>query len=203
MPVDYEKLAEAGAIMGSGGMVVMDEDTCMVDIARYFVDFTQRESCGKCVPCRLGTRQMLSILDRITQGAGRPEDPALLEEIGRAVGSGSLCGLGQTAPNPVLTTLRYFGDEYDAHVRQRRCPAGACRALRSFSIDPEKCICCGRCARECPAACISGKAGKAPARAGDDQTKRGVGEPFSIDSAACVKCGKCFEVCPADAVVRG
>ncbi|MHC4714732.1 MAG: NADH-ubiquinone oxidoreductase-F iron-sulfur binding region domain-containing protein, partial [Planctomycetota bacterium] len=192
--VDYETLAKAGSIMGSGGMVVMDEDTCMVDVARYFIEFTQAESCGKCVPCRLGTGQMLSILDGITSGRGRSEDLALLEEIAETVKLGSLCGLGQTAPNPVLTTLKYFGDEYRAHVEEGRCPAGVCQGLIRFVIDDEKCICCGKCAKACPVACISGKVGKAPAKAGEEDRAAGnVGEPFVIAVEACVKCGNCLE----------
>ena len=201
--VDYDNLAQAGSIMGSGGMVVMDEDTCMVDVARYFIEFTKSESCGKCAPCRLGTRQMLGILDRITTGAGKPDDLDLLQEIGAAVKQGALCGLGQTAPNPVLTTLRYFRDEYDAHVLESRCPAGACRALVTFEIDPDLCICCGRCSRGCPVDCITGKVGKAPAKATDaDRAKGKAGEPFVIDRNACTKCGACFSVCPVGAVLR-
>ncbi|MFO7957516.1 MAG: NADH-ubiquinone oxidoreductase-F iron-sulfur binding region domain-containing protein [Candidatus Brocadiia bacterium] len=200
MPVDYEKLAQAGSIMGSGGMVVMDEDTCMVDIARYFIEFTHDESCGKCVPCRLGTRQMLNMLNDIRTGRGEI-DP--LVEIGEAVKLGALCGLGQTAPNPVLTTVRYFRDEYEAHIRDGRCPAGVCQELISFSIDPEVCICCGRCARECPADCISGEAGKPPAKATREDREQGkVGEPFRIDQKACIQCGTCLEVCPVGAVER-
>jgi NADH:ubiquinone oxidoreductase subunit F (NADH-binding)/NAD-dependent dihydropyrimidine dehydrogenase PreA subunit/(2Fe-2S) ferredoxin len=200
MPVDYEKLAEAGSIMGSGGMVVMDEDTCMVDIARYFIEFTHDESCGKCVPCRLGTRQMLNMLNDIRTGRGEIEP---LVEIGEAVKLGALCGLGQTAPNPVLTTVRYFRDEYEAHIREGRCPAGVCEELTSFSIDPEVCICCGRCARECPADCISGQTGKPPAKATREDREQGkVGEPFRIDQEACVQCGTCLEVCPVGAVEK-
>ena len=206
MPVDYEKLAEAGSIMGSGGMVVMDEDTCMVDIARYFVEFTQNESCGKCVPCRLGTKQMLGILCRIASGSGKTEDIDLLLEVGSAVKQGALCGLGQTAPNPVLSTIRYFRDEYEAHIRDKHCPAGVCTALITFTIDPKTCICCGRCAKECPVDCISGKKGKPPAKAMKDtragKKKGKVGEPFVIDQEVCIKCGNCFDVCPVDAVKR-
>ena len=203
LQVDYENLAQAGSIMGSGGMVVMAEDTCMVDIARYFIDFTQSESCGKCAPCRLGTRQMLSILTHISSGEGEPGDIELLEEIGESVKLGSLCGLGQTAPNPVLTTSRYFRGEYEAHVNDRRCPAGVCTPLLTFSIDPELCLCCGRCARDCPVECISGKKGKPPAKATDKDRGEGkVGEPFVIHRDRCTKCGTCFEACPAGAVKR-
>lgn len=185
MPVDYEKLTEAGAIMGSGGMVVMDEDICMVDIARYFVEFTQNESCGKCVPCRLGTKQMLQILNRITKGEGRPEDIELLLEIGSAVKQGSLCGLGQTAPNPVLTTLRYFRNEYEAHIRDRKCPAKVCKPLLTYSIDPDACTGCTACARACPVSVITGE-------------KKKIHE---IDQDKCIRCGACLETCKFDAVV--
>jgi len=201
--VDYESLDKAGSIMGSGGMVVMDEETCMVDVAKYFIQFTQSESCGKCVPCRLGTRQMMMILEKITADKGKPEDLDLLREIATAVKQGALCGLGQTAPNPVLTTLRYFHDEYEAHIRDRRCPAGVCEALMEFTIDPGVCICCGRCAKGCPVDCISGKPGKAPAKATpEDKAKGKVGEPFIIDQETCIKCGACFDVCPVDAVTK-
>jgi len=185
-PVDYEKLGEAGAIMGSGGLVVMDEDTCMVEIARYFIEFTQKESCGKCVPCRLGTHQMLQILRDITRGNGRPEDVALLQEIGESVKLGSLCGLGQTAPNPVLTTVRYFADEYEAHINDLSCPARACEQMITYSILPDTCIGCGACLRACPANAIAGE-------------KK---EPHVIDQATCVKCGACFDVCKFDAVLK-
>jgi NADP-reducing hydrogenase subunit HndC len=154
LPVDYESLTQAGSIMGSGGMVVMDEDTCMVDVARYFLSFTQDESCGKCVPCRLGTKQMLDILNDITQGKGKPEDIDLLQSLGKQIKAGSLCGLGQTAPNPVLTTLRYFDDEYEAHIKEKRCPAMVCTELISYyilpDIDQDKCIRCGTCLDVCP-----------------------------------------------------
>ena len=203
LPVDYDTLAAAGSIMGSGGMVVMDEETCMVDVARYFIEFTKSESCGKCTPCRLGTQQMALILNRICEGNGKLEDTELLSEIGETVKKGALCGLGQTAPNPVLTTLRYFRDEYDAHILERRCPAGVCRALLTFDIGREKCICCGRCAKECPVDCITGKKGKAPAKAtAEDKAAGKVGEPFMIDQEACIKCGTCLEVCPVGAVTK-
>ena len=179
-PIDYESLKAAGSIMGSGGMVVMDEDTCMVDVARYFLDFTQKESCGNCVPCRLGTKQMLNILEDITQGKGRPEDIDLLLDLGAGVTSGSLCGLGQTAPNPVLTTIRYFRDEYEAHIFDRACPAGNCRELISYRISPDLCVGCPVCKKVCPGDAISGE-------------HKGV---HVIDQSACTQCGMCYEVCP-------
>jgi len=186
-PVDFESIQATGAIMGSGGMVVMDETTCMVDIARFFLDFTQKESCGKCVQCRVGTRRMLEILERICEGRGREDDLALLEEIAHKVKEASLCGLGQSAPNPVLTTLRYFRGEYEAHINEKKCPAGKCRALVTYRIDPDRCLGCGRCARKCPAGCISGEKKK----------------PHTIDTERCIKCGACLQACPerAGAVV--
>jgi NADH:ubiquinone oxidoreductase subunit F (NADH-binding)/(2Fe-2S) ferredoxin/ferredoxin len=178
--VDFESLTEAGSMMGSGGMVVMDEDTCMVDVARYFLSFTQAESCGKCVPCRIGTKQMLDILRRICRGEGRKEDIALLQTLSEQIKAGSLCALGQTAPNPVLTTLRYFMDEYKAHVEEKRCPAGVCTDLISYYILPDKCQGCGLCAKECPTQAVIGG-------------KRMV---HIIDQDKCVKCGNCLEICP-------
>jgi NADP-reducing hydrogenase subunit HndC len=185
VPIDFESLQELGAIMGSGGMVVCDEDTCMVEFARYFMDFVQQESCGKCVPCRLGTRAMLEVLTAITQGRGREGDVAYLEELAKQIRESSLCGLGQTAPNPVLSTIRYFRDEYEAHIRDKRCPAHVCRALVHYSVDAEKCTGCGRCLRNCPAEAISG-------------TKK---EPHTIDQEKCIKCGSCYELCKFDAIV--
>lgn len=179
-PVDFESLTAAGSIMGSGGMVVMDEDTCMVDIARYFLDFTRKESCGECVPCRLGTKQMLDILEDITQGKGKPEDIDLLVELGEAVKLGSLCGLGQTAPNPVLTTIRYFRKEYEAHINEKRCPAKVCKALISYRIWPDKCKGCMLCLKVCPAEAITGERKQV----------------HVIDQSKCTKCGMCFERCP-------
>ena len=188
LPVDYESLAKAGSIMGSGGMVVMDEDTCMVDVARYFISFTQVESCGKCVPCRLGTKQMLDILEDITKGEGRIEDIDLLLDLAEQVKAGSLCALGGTAPNPVITTLRYFRDEYEEHITEKRCRALSCQSLISFYIDPEKCQGCMICARNCSVEAIAGD-------------KRMV---HVIDQDKCIKCRVCLDVCPPkfDAVVK-
>ena len=178
--VDYESLTQAGSIMGSGGMIIADEDTCMVDLARYFLSFVQAESCGKCVPCREGSEEMLNVLERITRGEGEAEDIEYLEWLAQLVKSGSLCGLGQTAPNPVLTTLRYFRDEYEAHVNEKRCPALACTELISFYILPDKCEGCVICLRECPVEAITGG-------------KRMV---HVIDQSKCSKCGTCLSVCP-------
>jgi len=184
LSVDYESLAAAGSIMGSGGMVVMDEDTCMVDIAHYFLSFTQNESCGKCMPCRYGTKQMLDILEDIRQGRGSAGDLELLETLSTAIKKGSLCGLGQTAPNPVLTTLRYFRDEYESHVTDQKCRAGVCKALFHYEIDPEKCNGCGACRRRCPSEAILG-----------DKKKT-----HTIDTAKCIQCGECYQACKFDAV---
>ncbi|MFO7995652.1 MAG: NADH-ubiquinone oxidoreductase-F iron-sulfur binding region domain-containing protein, partial [Dehalococcoidia bacterium] len=181
LPVDYESLAQAGAIMGSGGMVVTDEDTCMVDITKFFLTFTQSESCGKCIPCRWGTKQMLDILDDITNGRGRPGDVELLQELAESVKDDSLCGLGQTAPNPVLTSIRYFRDEYDEHIVEKRCAALYCSALVSYYILPDKCEGCMICARNCPVQAIEGG-------------KRMV---HVIDQDKCTRCGTCLDVCPS------
>jgi NADH:ubiquinone oxidoreductase subunit F (NADH-binding) len=186
LPISYESLTAAGAIMGSGGLVVMDEDNCMVDVAKFFLEFTQRESCGKCVPCREGTKQMLLLLNKITKGEGTMEDLQTLEDLAHMVKEMSLCGLGQTAPNPVLTTLRYFRHEYEAHIKEKRCPAGVCVDLIHFMVDPEKCKKCGLCAKNCPVNCISG----------DRQT------PYLIDQERCIKCGTCLEKCPFDAISK-
>lgn len=185
LPVDYEELTKAGAIMGSGGLIVMDEDTCMVDVALYFVSFLTDESCGKCTPCRVGLQRMKEMLTAITEGRGREGDLERLEEIANSIKNGSLCGLGQTAPNPVLTTLRYFRDEYEAHIRDKRCEAGVCKQLITYSIDQDKCTGCGVCMRACSVGAISGE-------------KK---SPHIIDSALCIKCGSCKEVCKFDAVV--
>ena len=183
--IDYKALGATGAIMGSGGMVVMDETTCMVGMAKFFLDFTAKESCGKCVHCRIGTKRMLEILGRIVEGEGQEGDIEKLEELCMAVKDGALCGLGQTAPNPVLTTIRYFRDEMEAHITEKRCPAGECRNLITYSIDQDKCIGCSACAKKCPADAISGE----------------VKSPFVIDADKCVKCGNCKTVCRQDAII--
>jgi NADH:ubiquinone oxidoreductase subunit F (NADH-binding)/(2Fe-2S) ferredoxin/NAD-dependent dihydropyrimidine dehydrogenase PreA subunit len=183
-PVDYESIAKVGAIMGSGGMIVMNDRTCMVDMARFFMDFIQDESCGKCTPCREGTRRMLEILEKITHGHGEPEDIALLEDLSDMIKNSALCGLGQTGPNPVLSTLQYFRDEYEAHIHEKRCPAKRCAALVKFEVNPEVCTKCGICSRSCPAGAIQWK-------------KR---EPAVIIKDKCVKCLSCITNCPADAI---
>lgn len=185
--VDYDSINATGAIMGSGGMVVMDTGTCMVDVARFFLNFTQNESCGKCTFCRIGTRRMLEILTRITEGKGVLEDIERLEELATNIIKGSLCGLGQTAPNPVLTTLRYFKDEYIAHIQEKRCPAGVCNALLRYEVISDKCIGCTACARKCPVSCISGS----------------VKQPHLIDQDKCIKCGACFSACKFNAIRKG
>jgi len=185
LPVDYEHLAEVGSIMGSGGMIVIDSESCMVDMARYFLTFTENESCGKCVPCRMGTQHLLRILTDITKGKGSLEQIETLRKIGDTMKSASLCGLGQTAANPVLTTLRYFEDEYRAHIEQNKCPAGACRALIEFSIDPAHCTGCGACKRACPVEAITGE-------------KK---QPHLIDQERCIRCGSCRQVCKFTAVL--
>lgn len=184
--IDYKALGATGAIMGSGGMVVMDESTCMVGMAKFFLDFTAKESCGKCVPCRIGTKRMLEILTRITDGNGREGDVELLEELCYGIKDGALCGLGQTAPNPVLTTIKYFKDEYIAHIKDKTCPAGECSNLIQYSIDAEACRGCTLCARNCPVGAIEGT----------------VKNPHKIDVLKCIKCGKCIESCKFGAVIK-
>jgi NADH:ubiquinone oxidoreductase subunit F (NADH-binding)/(2Fe-2S) ferredoxin/Pyruvate/2-oxoacid:ferredoxin oxidoreductase delta subunit len=186
LPVDFQKLTEVGSMMGSGGMIVMDEDTCMVDVARYFVGFLEKESCGKCVPCREGLRAASEILGRLVAGEGRPDDLDLLAEIGAWLSAASLCALGGSAANPVMSTVKYFRDEYEAHIHDRRCPAGVCRALITYSIDSELCNGCMACTKVCPENAITG------------QKK----QPHVLDAARCIKCGACIDVCQQDAVLR-
>ena len=185
-PVDYEQITATGAIMGSGGMVVMDETTCMVDVARFFLSFTQNESCGKCTFCRIGTKRMLEILERICAGEGKEDDIPLLQELGEQIKSSSLCGLGQSAPNPVLTTLRYFMDEYKAHIIDKKCPAKSCLALVEFVIEAEKCTGCGLCIKSCAVGAITGEKKQA----------------HTVDAAKCIRCGKCMTVCNFNAIVK-
>ena len=185
-PIDYDTLTKLGSMMGSGGLIVMDEDTCMVDLAKFFLEFTVDESCGKCNPCRIGTKRMLEILTRITEGKGTPEDIDKLEILARNIKAASLCGLGQSAPNPVLSTLRYFRDEYMAHVVEKKCPAGVCKSMLKFKIDTEVCKKCGICKKNCPVSAISG----------DKE------HPFVIDQDKCVKCGVCIEKCPFKSILK-
>ncbi len=185
-PIDYDNLIAIGSMMGSGGLIVMDEDTCMVDLARFFLDFTVDESCGKCTPCRVGTRRLLEILDKIIAGNGEMEDLDRLEELSNYIKSASLCGLGQTAPNPVLSTLRYFRDEYIAHIVDKKCPAGVCKSLMQYKINADKCKGCTACARKCPVNAISGS----------------VKQPHVIDTAKCIKCGACVATCKFDAIYK-
>jgi NADP-reducing hydrogenase subunit HndC len=184
VPIDYESLQELGAMMGSGGLIIMDQGTCMVELARFFLDFLADESCGKCPPCRIGVRVLLNILDRITKGEGRIEDLDVLESLGDHVRRTSLCGLGQTAPNAVLSTLKHFREEYEAHVYEHRCPAAQCRALLTYVISPELCNGCTQCAQACPATAISGR----PKHV------------HHIDQNLCIHCGSCLNVCPTDGI---
>lgn len=186
IPIDYDSLISIGSMMGSGGLIVMDEDNCMVDIAKFFLEFTVDESCGKCAPCRIGTRRMLELLNKITSGKGEEGDIEKLETLANSIKATALCGLGQTAPNPVLSTIRYFRDEYEAHIKEKRCPAGVCQALLRFNIDPDKCKGCGICAKNCPTNAIFGK----------------IKQSHVIDQDKCIKCGTCMEKCPFDAIYK-
>jgi Pyruvate/2-oxoacid:ferredoxin oxidoreductase delta subunit len=184
MPIDYESLSESGTIMGSGGMIVLDQQSCMVDVAKYFTNFLQEESCGKCSVCREGTQRMHEILSAITEGRGKVEDLELLEELGTAMREASMCGLGQTAPNPVLSTIRYFRKEYMAHILDKKCPGGVCASLVEYSIDAEQCNGCHLCNEKCPEEAISGEPKS----------------PHTIDQNKCTKCGICMDVCKKDAI---
>lgn len=186
IPIDYESLGKIGSMMGSGGMIVMDEDNCMVDIAKFYLEFTCDESCGKCTPCRIGNKRLLELLDKITSGKAEEQDLEDMEELGEIIKDTSLCGLGQTAPNPVLSTMKYFREEYLAHVREKRCPAGVCQALLSYHILPDRCVGCTACARICPVSCIAGE----------------VKKTHEIDQARCIKCGGCFEKCRFNAIEK-
>jgi NADP-reducing hydrogenase subunit HndC len=185
IPIEYDTLISLGSMMGSGGMIVLDEDNCMVDVARFFLDFTKDESCGKCTSCRIGTKRLLETLEKITSGHGEKSDIKKLEKLSKQVKVTSLCGLGQTAPNPILSTMRYFMDEYEAHVEDKKCPAKVCKPLFKFEIQEDKCKTCGMCVRNCNVGAISGK----------------IGQLHVIDSDKCIKCGFCAEVCPFNAII--
>ena len=184
LPLDFDTLKKVGAMIGSGGLVVMDDKTCMVEVARFFMNFTQNESCGKCVPCREGTKRMLEILERIVAGEGRDGDIELLEELADTIVNTALCGLGKSAPNPIISTIKNFREEYEAHIYEKRCPAGACQKLKKIYIEPELCKGCSKCARQCPVDAISGK----------------IKEPFTIDLSKCIRCGSCLDACPFKAI---
>ncbi|HVP77493.1 MAG TPA: NADH-ubiquinone oxidoreductase-F iron-sulfur binding region domain-containing protein, partial [Thermodesulfobacteriota bacterium] len=190
LPVDYDRLTEVGSMMGSGGMIVMDESTCMVDVAKYFTNFLKDESCGKCTSCREGTKRMHEVLTEITEGRGKTDHLELLEEIGWVTAEASLCALGGTAPNPVLSTIRYFRDEYKEHIINKRCPAKVCRALLEYRVISEVCKMCGACSKACPSGAIRGK----------PKTKKEKGQPFKIDAEKCTRCGMCFEACKFEAI---
>ena len=184
-PIDYDSLMSIGSMMGSGGLIVMDEDNCMVDIAKFFLEFTVDESCGKCSPCRIGTKRLLEILEKITSGKGTLEDIDNLESLCYSIKDSALCGLGQTAPNPILSTLKYFRDEYIAHVVDKKCPAGVCKSLLSYKIVADKCKGCSLCSKKCPVGAISGE----------------IKKPFVIDTTKCIKCGVCKDSCKFDAII--
>ena len=185
-PIDYESLSAIGSMMGSGGLIVMDEDNCMVDIAKFYLEFIVDESCGKCSPCRIGTKRLLDLLTKITEGNGEPEDLDTIEELCEHIKQSALCGLGQTAPNPVLSTLHHFREEFEAHVYEKRCPAGVCKALIQYIVDPAKCKGCTRCAQGCPTGAISGA----------------VRAPHIINQSKCIKCGACMDHCRFDAIYK-
>lgn len=184
--MDFDNLAAIGSMMGSGGLIVLDEDTCMVDIAKFYLEFTADESCGKCTPCRIGTRRLLDILKKITEGKGEPEDLERIDEIANHMKSSSLCALGQTAPNPILSTMKHYLDEYKAHIYDKSCPAGVCKKLLNYHIMEDKCRGCTLCARNCPVGAISGT----------------VKNPHVIDTTKCIKCGACFEKCKFGAIIK-
>jgi NADH:ubiquinone oxidoreductase subunit F (NADH-binding)/ferredoxin len=185
VPVDYDELAKTGSIMGSGGLIVMDEKTCMVDVALYFLRFLEDESCGKCTPCRVGVKRMREILEDICEGRGTGTDLSLLEKLANTIKDSALCGLGRTAPNPVLSTIKYFKNEYQAHIKDKKCPAGVCRELVQYAIDTKTCIGCGACIKACPVSAVSGEKKKV----------------HTINKKKCIKCGACMEICPVGAVL--